>query len=89
VSARPTCHAHRKPNGRAVERGDETSGGPTGDGHLNVTFAPSGDVQSAVLDQPPFTRTAVGECIARRFRDLHIPPFAGGAVTIGLASVVE
>jgi len=58
-------------------------GGPTGEGHVSVTFSPSGGVMSAVVDQPPFAGTGVGGCIAAKFRAAHVPPFAGGATTIG------
>ncbi len=41
--------------------------GPTGSGHLRITFSPDGTVQSAVVDQPPFAGTSVGRCIAEAF----------------------
>ncbi len=57
--------------------------GPTGPGHLNVTFAPDGSVASAVVDQGPFPGTAVGGCIAGKFRAAHVPAFGGAAVRVG------
>jgi len=58
-------------------------GGPTGDGHVSITFSPGGSVVSAIVDQPPFAGTAVGGCVAGKFRGAHVPAFAGGNLTIG------
>lgn len=57
--------------------------GPSGSGHVKVTFAPSGNVSTAEVDSPPFAGTGVGGCIAGKFRAAHIPAFAGGPVTVG------
>ncbi len=57
--------------------------GPTGNGHVVVTFDPSGTVQSAVVDDGPFPGTPVGGCIAGRFRGAHVSPFSGSAVKVG------
>jgi len=58
-------------------------GGPTGEGHISITFSPSGTVKAAVVDQPPYAGTAVGGCIAGKFRSAHVPPFAGGDMPVG------
>ncbi len=63
--------------------------GPTGSGHVSVTFAPSGGVVSAVADQPPFAGTAVGGCVAAKFRSAHVPPFGGGSVKVGKSFVIN
>jgi hypothetical protein len=63
--------------------GCKKSDGPTGSGHIKITFGPSGSVQSAQVDQPPFAGTAVGGCVAGKFRSAHIPAFSGGSVTVG------
>jgi hypothetical protein len=63
--------------------------GPTGSGHLKITFGPSGTVTSAVVDQPPFAGTAVGGCVAGKFRSAHIPAFAGSPVTVGKSFSME
>jgi predicted Zn finger-like uncharacterized protein len=63
--------------------------GPTGAGHVKVTFAPSGNVSSAVVDAPPFAGTPVGGCVAGKFRGAHIPAFSGGAVTVGKSFVIN
>jgi predicted Zn finger-like uncharacterized protein len=69
--------------------GCKKSDGPTGSGHIKITFAPNGSVQSAVVDQPPFAGTAVGGCVAGKFRSAHIPAFAGAPVPVGKSFVVE
>ncbi len=63
--------------------------GPTGSGHVKVTFGPNGTVQSAVVDQPPFAGTAVGGCVAGKFRSAHIPAFGGAAISVGKSFVIE
>jgi hypothetical protein len=74
----------------SVTLGDcESPHGPTGSGHLKVTFAPDGSVQSVLVDQPPFAGTTVGACVARKFREIHIPEYAGSAVTVGKSFVVQ
>ncbi len=66
-------------NVQSCKRGD----GPTGPGHVSVTFSPSGSVSSAVADQPPFAGTAIGGCIAAKFRAARVPAFGGGSVKVG------
>lgn len=58
-------------------------GGPTGSGHVVVTFAKTGEVRSVVVDGGPFAGTPVGDCIAERFKKVRVAPFAGEAVRIG------
>ena len=58
-------------------------GGPTGGGHVKITFAPNGSVSMAVVDSGPFPGTPVGGCIAGKFRAAHVPPFSGGPVSVG------
>lgn len=57
--------------------------GPTGAGHVTVTFAPNGSVKSAVADSAPYQGTPVGGCVAGKFRGAHIPPFSGGDQAVG------
>lgn len=57
--------------------------GPTGSGHVNVTFEPSGSVSSAVVDSGPYPGTPVGGCIAGKFRGARVPPFGGSPVKVG------
>jgi hypothetical protein len=63
--------------------------GPTGSGHIKITFGPSGSVTTAQVDQPPFAGTPVGGCVAGKFRSAHIPAFAGSPVTVGKSFVIE
>ncbi|HEX9297639.1 MAG TPA: hypothetical protein VF881_17475 [Polyangiaceae bacterium] len=69
---------------QATERakGCRIEGGPTGVAHVSVTFAPSGDVIGANVQGSPFAHTLEGECIAAKFRALHVPPFSGNDVTV-------
>ena len=63
--------------------------GPTGSGHVTVTFDPNGTVQSAVVDQPPFSGTPVGGCIAGKFRSARVPPFSGSPVKVGKSFTIN
>ena len=49
---------------------------------VSVTFAPSGRVTRALVEDGPFRGTAVGGCIARHLRGVSIPPFDGDFRTI-------
>ncbi len=58
--------------------------GPSGDGHVIVTFAPTGEVTNVVVDRDPYKDTAVGRCIAGQFkRAPSVPKFAGAPVSVG------
>jgi predicted Zn finger-like uncharacterized protein len=63
--------------------------GPTGGGHVAVTFAPSGGVVSAVVDQPPFAGTVVGGCVAGKFRGARVPAFGGGNIKVGKSFAIN
>jgi hypothetical protein len=63
--------------------------GPTGAGHVKITFAPNGTVSAAVIDSGPFPGTAVGGCIVGKFRGPHVPPFSGGAITVGKSFTIN
>lgn len=56
--------------------------GPTGSGRIAVTFAPSGVVTAVNIEGPPFAGTAVGGCVAAKFRNARVPAFSGGIVTV-------
>lgn len=58
-------------------------GGPTGPGHVKVTFAPNGSVSTAIVDDSQYPGTTVGGCVAGKFRGAHIPAFSGSSVTVG------
>ena len=57
--------------------------GPSGSGHIVVTFDTDGKVLSAVVDTPPFAGTPIAECIAAKFLRVHVSPFGGGSVRVG------
>jgi len=62
--------------------------GPTGAGHLKVTFQPSGSV-SAVEMEPPYAGTPTGACIAQRFRGATVPAFSGSSLSVGKGFAIE
>jgi hypothetical protein len=66
----------------------KTVDGPRGAGHVQVTFEPDGSAATAIVDVP-FGGTAVGGCVAGRFRTARVPPFAGEPVTVGKTFAVE
>ena len=63
--------------------------GPTGSGHVTVTFSPDGSVQSAVIDGGPFPGTPVGGCIAGKYRGARVPAFGGAPVRVGKSFTVN
>lgn len=63
--------------------------GPTGSGHVTVTFGPNGSVQSAVIDGGPFPGTSVGGCIAGKYRGARVPAFGGAPVRVGKSFTVN
>lgn len=56
---------------------------------VSVTFAPSGEVRSAVVHDPSLASTAVGACVAARFREARIPAFEGAPVIVSKSFSVE
>jgi len=36
-----------------------------------------------VIDGPPFDGTPVGECIIKAFKNVRVPRYGGGLVTVG------
>jgi predicted Zn finger-like uncharacterized protein len=66
-------------NVQACKKGD----GPTGSGHVSITFSPNGSVSNVVADQPPYQGTAVGGCVAAKFRSARVPAFGGAAQKVG------
>jgi hypothetical protein len=57
---------------------DDAGGGA----RVSVTFAPSGRVTASRLAGGAFAGTPTGSCIARAFRTISVPAFAGDPVTI-------
>jgi serine/threonine-protein kinase len=64
-------------------------GGPTGQGHLSMTFLPDGSVDRVTVDQPPYQGTAEGACVAEKFRTLRVPPFDEGPQKVSKAFVLS
>ena len=59
--------------------------GPTGAGKVKVTFAPAGNVSSAVMSGPPYEGTPVGDCAASRFRMARVSAFQGNPGVVDYA----
>ncbi len=56
----------------------------TGRLRVTVTFAPSGRATHAVVEESALQGTLGGECVARLFRGVQVPPFDGSLETVGL-----
>ena len=61
-------------------------GGPVGSGKVSITFAPSGRPTSVAVSG---ALTTVGSCVARLFRSVKVPPFAGDPVTVAKGFSLE
>jgi hypothetical protein len=58
---------------QSCKRGDTS-----GSGKVQITFSPSGSVQSAsLMGGSPFDGTPTGKCIEARFRQARVPAFGG------------
>jgi len=57
-------------------------GVPSSPVSVRVTFAPSGAVTIATVENAPYAGTAAGGCIARVFRSAKVPAFSGTSVTV-------
>jgi DNA-directed RNA polymerase specialized sigma24 family protein len=75
--------------GRVNVQSCNVDGGPTGPGHVTVTFASDGSASDAIVDSGPFPGTAVGACIAARFRTVSVPAFEGAPVRVGKSFTIE
>jgi len=64
-------------------------GDVSGSGRVVVTFAPGGNVASAVVSGPPFEGTPTGACIASRFRGAHVPAFAGSPFSVSKSVTIN
>ncbi len=54
-----------------------------GEGHVMITFSPTGAAQVVQVDKGPWVGTPVAKCMAREFKKAKVPPFKGDAVTVG------
>ena len=69
---------------QACKKGDVS-----GSGRVVVTFAPSGQVTSAVVSGPPFAGTPTGACVASRFRGAHVPAFSGSPFPVSKSFTIN
>jgi hypothetical protein len=53
------------------------------DGHISVTFGPTGRVTYAVIDRGPLPATRAGRCLLTRYRKIIVPAFTGEPVKVG------
>ena len=67
----------------------KSPGGPTGSGHVRITFAPSGQAIAADVDGPPFAGTDVGRCVAEKYKSAHVAPFTGNNLNVGRSFRIE
>jgi predicted Zn finger-like uncharacterized protein len=63
-------------------------GGPTGNGKVSITFAPSGRPTSVAVTGD-LAGTTVGSCVARLFRSVKVPAFSGDPVTVAKSFSIE
>ncbi len=70
--------------------------GPSGRGHVKLTFAADGSVSAAKLDTAglsdapvDFSGTPRGDCILERFRAVKVPPFIKAPVSVGKSITLE
>jgi predicted Zn finger-like uncharacterized protein len=61
----------------------------SGSGRVVVTFAPSGNAQSAVVSGAPFEGTPTGACVAGRFRGARVPPFSGSPFSVSKSFTIN
>lgn len=54
-----------------------------GEGHVKITFAPSGEAKDVNVDKGPWLGTPVAKCMSREFKKAKVPAFSGDAVTVG------
>ena len=61
----------------------KSTNAPRGEGHVLVKFAPAGTATEATVDKGPLVGTPVAKCIAKEFKKVKIPAFAGEVVQVG------
>lgn len=67
----------------------KTKKSPSGEGHVIVTFAPTGSARGAVVDKGPFIGTKSEKCIAKEYKRAKVPPFKGDPVSVGKTFKLE
>jgi hypothetical protein len=63
--------------------------GPTGDGHVTVTFRNDGAVDHVEVDRAPYQGTPVGACVASKFKLARVPAFGGAPITVGKSFSID
>lgn len=63
--------------------------GPSGDGHVTVTFRNDGAVDHVEVDRPPYQGTPVGACVASKFKLARVPAFGGAPITVGKSFSID
>ncbi len=63
--------------------------GPTGEGHVIVTFISTGDAKTAVVDTGPFVGSRAEKCIVKEYRRAKVPAFKGDPVSVGKKFKIE
>lgn len=63
--------------------------GPTGAGRVAITYGNNGIATTATIEGPPFAGTAVGGCVAARFRATSVPPFGGSPITVHKSFTID
>jgi hypothetical protein len=56
---------------------------PRGEGHVIITYEPSGVASFANVDRGPWLGTPTAKCLAEQFKKTKVPAFKGGPVTVG------
>lgn len=56
---------------------------PRGEGHVKLTFEPSGAVKDAIVDAGPWIGSPVASCISSQFKKIHVPAYDGSPVVVG------
>lgn len=62
--------------------------GPTGNGRVSITFAPSGRPTSVAVTGD-VAGSSVGSCVAKLFRQTRVPAFSGEPVTVAKSFSIE
>jgi predicted Zn finger-like uncharacterized protein len=63
--------------------------GPVGTGHAVIVFAPTGGAQSVTINGPPFEGTPTANCVAGRFRGVHVPAFSGSPFSVSKSFTIN
>ena len=54
-----------------------------------LSYPLGSSVTTAVVDQPPFAGSAVGGCVAGKFRGARVPAFSGAPMKVGKSFVLN